>query len=349
MRLGAHLGNQRAVHDLRQTKAFLFLLLGLGLLVATWQAVTRGKLTVYCAHDSIFAEEILRDFQKKTGIQVAIKYDTEATKSLGLVEQIIREGDRPRGDVFWNNEVLGTLDLAERGLLEPYQGEGWKRIPVQFRDMDGRWAGFAARLRVVIRNTGAEPKPVNLPEYGDLSRWTIAKPLYGTTLTHYSVLWARLGSDRVKHWHNGARARGLREVNGNGPVKDLVAAGTCVGGWTDTDDYFSAKDFGDPVAAEPFLLDDGTTICIPNTVAIRKGTTRIDQARKLVDFLLSAQTELALARSKSRQIPLGKVDDAQIPEEVRALQPAAAKGVALGGLLKSRNACLEWLKQEYAK
>jgi iron(III) transport system substrate-binding protein len=202
---------------------------------------------------------------------------------------------------------------------------------------------------VVIRNTDLAPKPVNLPEFGDLSRWAIAKPLYGTTLTHYSVLWGRWGSDRVKHWHTGARARGMREVNGNGPVKDIVAAGTCIAGWTDTDDYFAAKDAGAPVTAEPYRLDDGTTICIPNTVAIRKGTTRLDHAKKLADFLLSERAELALARSKSRQIPLGPVDAAQLPEEVRALQPAAAQAVALDALLKARNSCLEWLKREYAQ
>ncbi len=337
------------MHDFRKNKALLILVMAVGFLVAVWQAATRGKLTVYCAHDSVFAEEILRDFQKKTGIPVVIKYDTEATKSLGLVEQIIREADHPRGDVFWNNEVLGTIDLADRGLLEPYKGEGWKRIPEAFRDPEGRWAGFAARLRVVIRNTNAAPKPVNLPEFGDLSGWAMAKPLYGTTLTHYSALWARWGSDRVKHWHTGARARGLREVNGNGPVKDIVAAGTCLGGWTDTDDYFAAKDAGAPVAAEPYRMDNGATICIPNTVAIRKGTTRLEHAKKLADFLLSERAELALARSKSRQIPLGPVDQAQLPEEVRALMPAAAQSVPFGDLLGARNNCLEWLKREYAK
>jgi iron(III) transport system substrate-binding protein len=141
----------------------------------------------------------------------------------------------------------------------------------------------------------------------------------------------------------------LRDVNGNGPVKDLVAAGTCVAGWTDTDDYFGAKDEGASVAAEPFRLEDGATICIPNTVAIRRHCQRIDYARRLADFLLSEHVELALARSKARQIPLGKVDHAKLPEEVRALLSAAAQGTPLGGLLDARNHCVEWLKREYAK
>jgi iron(III) transport system substrate-binding protein len=346
-RRGLVLAPTSPVHDLRQTKAFLLLILGLGLLIALWQASERGKLTVYCAHDSVFAEAILRDFERTTGIPVAVKYDTEATKSLGLAEQIIREGDHPRGDVFWNNELLGTLDLAERGLLEAYQGEGWRRIPPGFRDPQGRWAGFAARLRMVIRNTASAPGAVTLPETGDLAGWAIAKPLYGTTLTHYSILWDRWGAERLQRWHTDSRQRGLREVNGNGPVKDIVAAGTCLAGWTDTDDYFAAVDAKAPVAGEPFTLEDGGTICIPNSVAIRRNTRRGDQARRLVDYLLSEQVELALARSKARQIPLGPVDETELPEEVRMLLPAAKRGVPLHGMLGARNRCLEWLKREY--
>jgi iron(III) transport system substrate-binding protein len=337
------------VHDFRQAKGFLLLILGLCLLIAIWQATQRGKLTVYCAHDAVFAEEVLRDFEKRTGTPVVIKYDTEATKSLGLAEQIIREGDQPRGDVFWNNELLGTVDLAERGLLEPYMGAGWKRMPAAFRDPEGRWTGFAARVRVVIRNTSLAPDPIALPANGDLAQWAMAKPLYGTTLTHYTVLWSRWGGPRVQQWHAETRQRGLREVNGNGPVKDLVAAGTCAAGWTDTDDYFAAKDAGAPVAAEPFRLEDGATICIPNTVAIRRHTRHLDQAQRLVDFLLSKRVELALARSKSRQIPLGPAEPSEVPPETRALMDAAAKAVPLTELLAARNSCLAWLKQEYAK
>ena len=144
------------MEDTRALKAKLLLILGLGLLVLVWQTLERGKLTVYCAHDSVFSEEVLRAFEKKTGIPVVIKFDTEATKSLGLVELIIRQAKNPRCDVLWNNELLGTLDLAERGLLEPYKGKGWERIPERHRDPEGRWAGFGARLRVTIHRSGIE-------------------------------------------------------------------------------------------------------------------------------------------------------------------------------------------------
>ena len=327
-------------------RRLLPLLLVAALVVAWFYQRSRPPgLVVYCAHDSIYADSILREFTRQTGIAVAARYDTEATKSLGLTELLVREKDAPRCDVFWNNELLGTLDLEKRGILAPYRGSGWQRIPANFRDADGHWAGFAARLRVQIFNTTKGAVPPEPPH----ARFAIAKPLYGTTLTHYAVLWQRWGREKTTAWHRDWRARGVRELNGNAAVKDAVADGACDAGFTDTDDFFEAKDAGKPVAMRPVRLDDGATICIPNTVAIIRGTRRETDAQRLVDFLLSAETELALARSKSRQIPLGPVAAEQLPAEVRELQAAAQDGAPLQDLLSVRNECLAWLKAEELK
>jgi iron(III) transport system substrate-binding protein len=318
-----------------------------------WKAREGERLVVYCSHDAVFAESILADFERETGIAVAPRFDTEATKSLGLMELLLREKAAPRCDVFWNNELFGTMELAAQGMLDPYRGPGWERIPAAFKDEQGRWTGFAARLRVHIVNTrliaadAPEVARLNAREPGaDLSRAAIAKPIYGTTLTHYAVLWKTWGPEALKAWHRETRRRGLREVPGNGPVKQIVAQGTCAHGLTDTDDFFDAKDAGAPVEMRPVRIEGGGTVCIPNTVAIIKGTRRVDAARRLVDYLLSEKVELALARSKARQIPLGPVDEAALPEEVRELARWGAEGVALEGFLAARNECLAWLKAE---
>jgi iron(III) transport system substrate-binding protein len=329
--------------------------LGLVTIVAltAWRFDTvRNSIIVYCAHDSVFADGVLREFEKRSGIKVLARYDTEATKSLGLTELIIREKDAPRCDVFWNNEMLGTMDLAERGLLEPYRGPGWQRIPEMWKDLDGRWAGFAGRMRVTIINSKAVAAAAPDPTFarGSLENVAIAKPLYGTTLTHYTVLWHQWGEDRLRAWHRETRHRGLREVNGNGAVKQIVAQGTCDYGLTDTDDFFDAKDSGAPVRMTPVVLDDGATICIPNTAGIIRGTHHLSQAQKFVDFLLSGESEVALARSKARQIPLGSgVAEGSIPAEVKELEALVPKATPLAGLLQARAECLAWLKLEYSE
>jgi iron(III) transport system substrate-binding protein len=306
-------------------------------------------LVVYCAHDSVYSESILRRFEAQTGIPTTIRFDSEATKSLGLQELLLREREHPRCDVFWNNELLGMVHLARQEILEPYQGSGYQRIPDGFKDPQGYWTGFAARFRVYIVNTeamAASEEATAEALQGNLSRVAIARPIYGTTLTHYSVIWHEEGAAQLKAWHRQWRRRNVREVTGNATVKNLVASGVCDLGLTDTDDCFLALDDGRPVAMAPFRLGDGRTIAIPNTVAIIRGTDRPEQARRLVDYLLSAETEIALACSRARQVPLGPVDETQLPAEVRLIRPWLEQAVPLAGLGDARDACLEWLQQE---
>jgi iron(III) transport system substrate-binding protein len=320
--------------------------------VAAWMSVSQRSedgLVVYCAHDLIFAEQILEDFEAETGIKVVVVGDTEATKSLGLVQRLLREINNPKCDVFWNNQVLGTMELANAGVLQPYKGSGFERIPDQFKDAEGLWTGFAGRLRVWIINTelmsvdkaGVAPHIAS----GDLSRMAIANPMYGTTLSHFSLLWNELEEEGMKKWYEDLKHRGCKIVPGNATVKNLVAKGVCDFGWTDTDDFFVGLDEGHPVAMFPIRID-GQTICLPNSVAMIRGTERRDDAARLIDYLLSEKVELKLARSASRQVPLGPVDKSALPEEVKPLANWARESVDVTQYSKARTQCLNWLQTE---
>ncbi|QDU50605.1 extracellular solute-binding protein [Gimesia panareensis] len=333
------------------TLAVVLLLALLCIGVVFYYQEQNESLVVYCAHDSIFSEKILKEFEQETGIHVEPRFDTEATKSLGLTNLIIREEKYPQCDVFWNNQTLGTADLKARGLLESYQGAGYERIPEQFKDPEGCWTGFAARLRVYITNTdqlAAEPAAIEEVLAGPLNEVAIAKPLYGTTLTHFTVLCDAWGLDRLKAWFAAQQKRGIQVTSGNSQVKNLVAGGACQLGYTDTDDYFVAVDEQQPVAAVPITVED-KVILIPNSVAIIKGTHKRKQAEKLVDYLLSEKVELELAKSQSRQIPLGPVDWEQVPPDVKQYQSEIKNAYPLTNLVKPREQTLAWLKSEYLK
>lgn len=320
-----------------------------------WLSPRRDALVVYCAHDAEFSEPILKEFERRSGIPVLIQFDTEATKSLGLIQRIKAEKQNPQCDVFWNNETLGTMDLADEGFLFPYRSPTAERIPEKYKDPAGRWSGFAARLRVVIYNKDlifsdqvpdTESKLLKLVEQAP-KEFAIAKPIFGTTLTHYSALWKAWGGEKLQSWHRRSLAAGIQEVAGNAKSKDLAASGNCRAGFTDTDDFFVAQDAGHPVGMVPVRLTDGTTICIPNTAGIISGSRKIEAARKLIDFLLSEEVELRLAESTARQIPLGTVDSPRLPEQVKDLMDDAAAGLDLRTLSQARNDCLEWLRKEY--
>lgn len=328
-------------------------------LLAAWLAISRrasGSLVVYCTHDLVYAEPVLEEFTRQTGIQVTLVGDTEATKSLGLVERLLREGDQTPCDLFWNNEVLGTIRLQQKGLLATYSGPASQRIPQQFRDSGNQWFGFGGRMRVWVVNPskfGPPETPITEESImrrmaeSDLTRVAIAKPLYGTTFTQYAMLWKLHGPGQTQLEHLELVDRGCRFVAGNAMVRDVVAGGSCDFGMTDSDDVFAARDSGYPVEMLPIRID-GKTLCIPNTVAILKSSDRPVEAARLLAYLLSEEVELELART-ARQIPLGSVPDEKIPDEIRPLVQWAKESWNVADATDVAPACLEWLKSEYAR
>lgn len=325
--------------------------------IICWQKWPRASapndqgLVVYCAHDATHAEQVIKLFEQRTGIDVEVRFDEEANKSLGLTNLLIAEQKNPRCDVFWNNQTLGTIRLKEAGVLHPYVSPGSKRIPARFKDSEGFWTGFAGRLRVYLVNTNALPPTEEAIEEilrgPSLQRVAIAQPLFGTTLSHYTLLMTAWGEEELKAWHKDQRDRGIREVRGNSMTKDLVAAGICDIGYTDTDDAFAAIDDGKPVAMLPVRLENDETICLPNSVALIANCPHPDNAKQLIDFLLSADVELLLANSSARQIPLGAVDESQVPHELQQLRSWASESVSPQAAAGHQQRVLNWLTREY--
>jgi len=313
-----------------------------------WSVRAADALVVYCAHDAMHAEAVLAAFEAETGIDVEVRYDNEATKSLGLVEAIASEREAPRCDVLWNNEVLGTMWLARQGLLAEYRGTGWQRIPERWRDPAGRWVGFGGRLRVWIWQRGLLSSPQAALERGlaagELADMGYARPVFGTTRAHATAVWSARGRAAAKQWLDGLDAAGAVELSGNATVKDAVAAGQLRYGWTDTDDAFVAQDAGAAVEFEPVLLD-GRALCVPNTAAIVRSTDRPEHARRLVDWLASEATELRLARSRARQIPLGPVPTEAWPVDVARFRDAVATAWDVGPWDTVADDVLVWLRE----
>jgi iron(III) transport system substrate-binding protein len=63
------------------------------------------QVVVYTSLDKVFSVPILKAFEKETGIKVLDVYDSEATKTTGLVNRLIAEKNNPRADVFWNSKL----------------------------------------------------------------------------------------------------------------------------------------------------------------------------------------------------------------------------------------------------
>lgn len=289
------------------------------------------EVVVYTALDEEFSRPIFRQFEQQTGAVVRAKFDTESTKTVGLAQAILAERERPRCDVFWNNEILHTLRLKHAGLLDAYHSPLAESYPPMYRDADGAWRGFAARARILIVNTellDEDEYPRSILALAD-PKWKgragIAKPLFGTTATHAACLFAAWGEERAEEFFQRVSENALT-MEGNKQVALAVGAGRLAFGITDTDDAMGEIDKGMPVAIvyPDQGEDESGTLFIPNTLAILKGCPHPEEARRLVDFLLSPPVETALAQGPSAQIPLNSQVDVkprvETPRTIRAMQ-----------------------------
>ena len=133
--------------DLRPTTSGALLALSLMSVAACRGGdATAREATVYVSADRPFSEPILQEYQRRSGTRLNIVYDTEETKSTGLANRLLAEKNRPQADVFWSNEPVRTLVLKARGVLAPYESSAASGIGGTFKDRDGYWTGFAARL-----------------------------------------------------------------------------------------------------------------------------------------------------------------------------------------------------------
>lgn len=336
------------------TRAFLR-----GVLVALAVGITGctgshdSEVVVYTALDSVFSEEILDDFTAETGITARPKFDTEATKTVGLANAIIAESARPRCDVFWNNEIVNTLRLEQKGLLDAYHSPLDESYPEMFRDPEGKWHGFAARARVLIVNTELVPdaeRPTSIYDMTD-PKWRgrigIAKPLFGTTATHAACLFEVLGPEKAKEFFVNLKKNDCRIESGNKQVAISVATGRSAFGLTDTDDALVMIDEGYPVAIvyPDRGPDEMGTLFIPNTLAIVKGGPNPEHARRLVDWLLRPEIEARLATGPSGQIPLNP----EVDVELRVESPRTVKAMTVdfGKAVTHWDAAAEFIKENF--
>lgn len=269
------------------------------------------RVIVYTSVDQEFAEAILARFEQQTGVDVQPVFDSEAGKTTGLVRRLFAERAAPRCDVWWSGEIFGTIELARADALAAYVSPAAADLPSGWSDRDGRWTGVAARARVLAfdtRHAKAEDLPRTWRELSE-PRWAsqlaLANPQFGTTRGHVAAMFARYGEAETRRWLQAFRDAGAQLADGNGHAVRLLAAGSARIAMTDTDDVWVAQSRGQPVDLVYPALDVGQPpVWIPCTVALMRGAPNSANGRRLVDFLVSAACEEALARSTSRNVPL---------------------------------------------
>jgi len=290
-------------------KKYTFLLLLILVSIACQKQT--DEVVVYTSVDQVFSEPVLKDFEKQTGIKVRAVYDTEETKSTGVLNRLIAEKNNPQADVFWSGDPVRAIVLKQKKITEKYLPKSATDIAPVFKDKDGHWTGFSARARVLLYNkkqldSASVPHSVfELIDEKYKGKVAIANPLFGTTTFHIAALFSVLGDEKAKTFLSNLKTNDVVIATSNGDVKKRVLTGEVVCGLTDTDDAFEALSESKDVGMV-FLDQQGIgSLIMPNTLTLIRQSPHQENGKKLIDYLLRRETEAELAKSCA-QMPLHK-------------------------------------------
>jgi iron(III) transport system substrate-binding protein len=295
----------------------------------TAQAATQKEVVIYTSVDDVFARPIAEKFERETGIKTKLVPDTEETKSTGLVNRLIAEKNRPQADVFWSGDPVRAALLKSKGVAAPYASKQAKGLPKEFSEPKGFWTGFSSRARIILYNknqVSEAPKSVNdLTDPKFKGMGCIANPLFGTTSMHAAAFFEVMGEKKAREFFDSMLTNGVKMLSSNGEVRRRVSAGDCALGLTDTDDAYEAVREGKPVGVVYPDADGMGTLLVPNAAVLVAGAPHLEAGQAFIDFLLSPETEAALAASDAAQMPLRK--GVQAPEHVKKIDKIKAMKV----------------------
>lgn len=263
-------------------------------------------LTVYSSVDEENAKKLLDAFTKATGVDTQMVF----LSSGPAMSRIEAEKARPQADVWFGAPSENHILAKERGLTEPYVSQNADALPEQFRDTEGYWhAIYTNPLAIGVRTDILESRGAPVPaSWEDLKnpayKGLIQMPSPQSSGTAYSLILTLVeerGEDGAFEF--------LKAMNPN--VQTYTQSGTAPSGALGvgetplaiqfTPGFLKLADEGYPV--QVVFPSEGVGYEVAS-MSILKGTQNMDDARKLVDWITSAEGQTALSEAKTYFLPV---------------------------------------------
>ncbi len=263
-------------------------------------------LTVYSSVDEENAKKLLDAFSEATGVDVQMVF----LSSGPALSRIEAEKARPQADIWFGAPSENHILAKERGLTEAYPSPNASALRDEFKDADGFWhaiytnpLGFGVRTDILKSRNAPVPtswEDLKNPAYKGL----IQMPSPQSSGTAYSVILTLLeerGEDGAFEY--------LKALNPN--IQTYTQSGTAPSGALGvgetplaiqfTPGFLKLADEGYPV--EVVFPSEGVGYEVAS-MSILKGAQKPDEAKKLVDWMTSAEGQTALSQTKTYFLPV---------------------------------------------
>ena len=160
-----------------------------------------------------------------------------------------------------------------------------------------------------------------------------------------AALFTLWGDERAKAFMQDMKLNQTKISTDNGESADLVASGEFDFSLVDSDDAVNRIRQGK--AIKMVYPDQGQedigALIVPNAVLLVKGAPHPDKARKLIDYLLSRETERKLAFADCAQIPLHA--GVKTPSEVKRIDQIKTMNIDYARVARKLQAIQPFLKK----
>ncbi len=284
-------------------------LLALGLFLVPHPATGQGSLTVYCSVQAEWCQAMANEFQRQTGIKVAV-----IQKGSGeTLAQIKAEASNPKGDVWWGGTGDPHLQAAEEQLTEVHRSPNldqlheWARKQAEqsaYRTV-GIYAGalgFGYNTELLVRKKLAPPACwADLVKADYRGEVQVANPnSSGTAYTAVATVVQIMGEEKAFEYLKLLH----RNVNqytrsGTAPIKAVAR------GETGVSISFMHDGITEAVAGFPVKVVapcEGTGYEI-GSMSIIRGARNLANAKRWADWALTAAAQRIGAEAKQYQVP----------------------------------------------
>lgn len=279
------------------------------------------KLIIYTSMKESLIKGIVEGFKKKNpGVEV--DYQSAGAGKLMAKIAAERQSGKILADVIWTSEVPDFYKMRSEGILEKYESPVLKETVNPFTDYDGSFhAARLGTLGIIVNTDKIKDKPT---QWSDLLKpefkngFGIANPaLSGTSYMSVTLLEKQFGWK----FFEDVKANGGRIGKGSGQVIDDTASGELTASLAV--DYITNDKIKKGAHIE--MCYPPELLVVPSPVAIFKGTTKLDPAKKFVDYLLSKEAQTLVAQQGT--IPVR--EDVEIPAKFKLPAPKDALAKAI--------------------
>ncbi|WP_293745760.1 extracellular solute-binding protein [uncultured Paraglaciecola sp.] len=270
--------------------------------------VAAEQVNLYSARKEALIKPLLDKFTQQTGISVNLV----TGKADNLITRLKSEGKYSPADLLLTTDVGRLYRAKQQGLTQEISvSEAITKLPMNFRDEQGHWLGLSLRARPLM----VAVDRVNVQDVANLEdlvnpQWKgkvcirSSSNIYNQSMV--ASLIAQQGESATEQWITGLVKNFARPPQGGDRDQiKAVAAGLCdvaiantyyLAGMLSSDDETTQQQAKKVRVIWPNQADRGAHINISG-VALAKNAPNKAAAVKLIDFLLSEESQLWYAKT----------------------------------------------------